>query len=106
MTNYLAHVGRCVMIVLLLPSLSFAEKVILTWNAVNEPAVIGYRLSYGTTPGVHPTTVDVGNQTGTALTGLQPGQRYYFVVRAYSVDAESLPSDEASGVAVGVVALT
>ena len=69
---------------LCLPTWCFAEKITLAWDANMSPRSLAIRLSYGTTPGVHTTTLDVGNQTTTAFTGLAPGQRYYFVVRAYS----------------------
>src|SRR5580704_7282007 len=44
----------------------------------------GYILSYGTSPGVHPTTVNVADVTTWLVSSLTPGQRYYFVVQAYN----------------------
>jgi hypothetical protein len=85
----------------------FAENIRISWNANPEPNIGGYRLSYGTAPGTYPTTVDVGNQTTALVPGLTPGQRYYFVVRAYdTAGLVSPPSAEVTGVALGVVALT
>src|ERR1700682_5305696 len=54
-----------------------------TWNANPEANIAGYILSYGTQPGVHPTSVDVGNVTTHQVTTLTPGQSYYFVLQAY-----------------------
>ena len=61
-----------------------AGTVTLSWNANTESNIAGYVLAYGTSPGSHPSTVDVGNRTTWQLPGLLPGQRYYFVVRAYN----------------------
>src|SRR5688572_19644306 len=61
-----------------------AGVVTLSWDANPEANVAGYELAYGTSPGSHPTTVNVGNRTNWQLSGLVPGQRYYFVVRAYN----------------------
>jgi len=84
----------------------FAENVRIAWDPNPEPTVTGYRVSYGTAPGSHPTTVDVGNQTSALLPSLPPGQRYYFVVTAYSANAVSPPSVEVSAVPLAVVALS
>src|SRR5687768_9361945 len=54
-----------------------------SWDPNTEPDVAGYKLSYGTQPGVHTVTIDVGNVT--AYTFNPPaGMRYYVVVQAYS----------------------
>jgi len=85
----------------------FAENVRIAWDPNPEPTVAGYRVSYGTAPGSHPTTVDVGNQTSALLPSLPPGQRYYFVVTAYaSTGTVSPPSVEVSAVPLAVVALS
>ena len=85
----------------------FAENIRIAWDANTEPNIGGYRVSYGTTAGSHPTTVDVGNQTTALVPGLTAGQRYYFVVTAYNTTGTvSPPSTEVSAVALGVVALT
>jgi hypothetical protein len=107
MANYLRTFFCTVAVTLLFAAPGFAEIIRLTWNANTEPNIGGYRLSYGTAPGVHPTTVDVGNQTTAQVSGLVPGQRYYFVVRAYATDgSQSGPSNEVTGVALSVVSLT
>src|ERR1700732_1446360 len=64
------------------------------WSANPETDIAGYILSYGTQPGVHPTSIDVGNVTTWQLT-LTPGQGYYFVVQAYNTSGgTSAPSAE------------
>ena len=102
----LALAIRCALLTLCLPTVCFAEKVTVAWDANTEPGITGYRVSYGTSSGNHTTTLDVGNQTTTALTGLLAGQRYYFVVRALTSTQVSPPSVEISGVALGLVAVT
>jgi hypothetical protein len=59
--------------------------------------VTGYILSYGTQPGVHPTSIDVGDVTTWQIDTLTPGQTYYFVVQAY--DSSGLTSDPSTEVA-------
>jgi hypothetical protein len=107
MANHLRTLFCSVAVSLLFAAPGSAEIIRLTWNANTESNLGGYRLSYGTSPGVHPTTVDVGNQTSAQVTGLAAGQRYYFVLRAYATDGtQSGPSNEVSGVALSVVSLT
>src|SRR5258705_13909559 len=59
------------------------------WNANAEPDIAGYILSYGTQPGQHPTSLDVGNVTSKQVP-LSPG-RYYFVVQAYNTSSQISP---------------
>ena len=70
-----------------------AAVVTAAWDANSEPDIAGYVLSYGTAPGIHDQTIDVGNITSRQLT-LNPGW-YYFVVQAYNtVGLVSPPSVE------------
>src|SRR5260221_414915 len=71
----------------LLGSPSILHAATATWNANPESDIAGYILSYGTQPGVHPTSVDVKNVTTWQLTTLTPGQTYYFVLQAYNTSA-------------------
>ena len=96
----------CALLTLCLPTWCFAEKITVAWDANVEPSVTGYRLFYGTAPGVHPLSVDAGNTTTIGLTGLTTGQQYCFVVQAYSATQTSPNSNEVCGVALGVVSLT
>ena len=69
-----------------------ANAVTLTWNANPEPDIAGYRLYYGQ-ESLAATATDVGNNTTHSLSGLAPGQEYYFYVTAYNTAGlESDPS--------------
>jgi regulation of enolase protein 1 (concanavalin A-like superfamily) len=70
-----------------------AATVTALWEANPEPDIAGYRLSYGTAPGVYTTTIDVGKVTSWVLT-VPDGPRYYFVVVAYSATGVSPFSTE------------
>jgi hypothetical protein len=58
----------------------------LAWDAVVHPGLRGYRVYFGTAPGVYSQSpgngVDVGTATTYTVTGLTPGTRYYFAVTA------------------------
>ena len=58
-----------------------------SWDPSTEPDVAGYKLSYGTEPGVHTVVLEVGNVT-TYQFNPPPGQRYYVVVQAYNTAGE------------------
>lgn len=82
---------------LLLPILAqgATRQVTLAWDASPDPAVIGYKLHYGTTSGAYGTTLDVGTNTSATISGLTAGTNFYFVVTAYSVAAlDSAPTNE------------
>jgi hypothetical protein len=66
---------------------SEASAATASWDRNSEPDIAGYRLSYGTEPGAHVTTIDVGNVT-TYQFFPPPGRRYYVVVQAYNTAGE------------------
>jgi chitinase len=68
---------------LFLSSNAFAGPVTLAWDAVTAPGLAGYRLYYGYSSGSYSVTLDVGNSTTAALSGLDAGRTYYFVTTAY-----------------------
>jgi hypothetical protein len=73
------------------------QSVPLTWNASNDPNVIGYRIYYGGASGYYTNSVTVGNVTNTVITGLQDNTTYYFAAKGYdSAGDESDFSNEAS----------
>ena len=59
----------------------------LTWDAVTDPNLSGYRVYYGTAPGTYVQSpgqgISVGNVTSYVVTGLSRGTRYYFTVTAF-----------------------
>jgi hypothetical protein len=71
-----------------------SEAAIAEWDANEEPDVLGYLLSYGTQPGMHETTIDVGNVVRHEF--FPPvGYRYYIVVQAYNAVGIGPKSTEA-----------
>jgi hypothetical protein len=74
-----------------------ASAVDLAWNPNPEADITSYQLSYGTSPGLRPTVINVGNQTAANVSGLEPGQTYYFAVAAINQSGQqSSPSAEIS----------
>lgn len=72
----------------------------LAWDADTEPDLAGYKLYYGTVPGVYDHSVDVHNVTTYTLNALTQGQTYYIVATAYDTSHnESGYSNEVSGTA-------
>jgi uncharacterized repeat protein (TIGR01451 family) len=81
-----------------------ATDLVVSWTANTEPDLAGYRLSYGTASGSHPTVIDAGNLTSWDVTGLTTGTTYYFVVQAYDFAGNlSTSSAEVSGVPGGAL---
>ena len=71
--------------------------VSLAWDPNPETDIAGYRLYYGTEPGVYSAPVDVGNVVTGVVPGLSPGTLYYFAATAYNTSGlESDFSDEIS----------
>jgi len=70
-------------------------SALLTWSPVIEPNLAGYRVYYGSVPGVYGQTfgsgINAGNVTTYTVLGLLNGVRYYFAVTAY--DAAGNESD-------------
>jgi hypothetical protein len=63
---------------------SRATSVRLAWDPNPEPDVAGYRVYYGSQPGIYPQVVDAGNATSAEVTGLVAGVPYYLSVTAYN----------------------
>jgi hypothetical protein len=73
-----------------------AEAVMLAWDA--SPGAQGYALHYGESPGLYHTSLDTGPATQASVSGLTPGQTYYFAATAYNGVGESDFSNEVSSV--------
>jgi chitodextrinase len=69
----------------------------LTWDAVTAPGLSGYRVYYGTAPGVYSQAlgngINVGNVTTYVVTGLARGTRYYFAVTAFGTTESSYSNE-------------
>jgi hypothetical protein len=73
----------------------------LSWDAVPDTDLAGYKIYWGTSPGTYPNVFDVGNVTAYTLTGLNDCTVYYLAVKAYDA-AGNLSvgySNEISGMA-------
>ena len=87
-----------------------AGQAILSWdppatNADGSPLtdLSGYRIYYGTSPGVYGTAIDVGNVITSTVTNLADGSLYYFVVTAYDLsENESQFSSEVNKIILGI----
>ncbi len=62
-----------------------AESVALSWDSNPEPDIAGYRVRFGQTRGTLAEIADTGSPvTELTLSGLTPGETYYFAVLAYN----------------------
>jgi chitinase len=87
----------CSLLLLLLAQNVFAAPVTLGWNAVSAANLAGYVLYYGYSSRNYSLSVDVGNYTTAALSGLDQGKTYYFAATAYDTyGQESVFSNEVS----------
>lgn len=74
-----------------------AVQAVLAWDPNLDANLAGYKLYYGTAPGVYDRSVDAGNHTNVTVTELVSGSVYFFVVTAYNnVGTEGDPSVEIS----------
>src|SRR5205809_728611 len=72
-------------------------QVTLAWDPNPESTVAGYDLYIGRASAVYTTKINVSNVTTYTVTGLAPGQVYYFAVTAYDQNGgESGYSNEVS----------
>ena len=75
---------------------ALAAEVTLAWDPNTEPDLAGYRIYYGSAPGVYGTTITIGMQTTYAVTNLSPGT-WYFAITAFNTSGlESGYSNEVS----------
>ncbi len=62
---------------------AYSAQATLSWDAVNDPGVAGYKLYYGSVPGSYTNSVDTGKTTSTIVNDLTDGKTYYFASTAY-----------------------
>lgn len=79
------------------PPPTSSTQALLTWGAVTDSKLAGYKVYVGTRSGVYGTPVDVGNVTSYTVSNLLVGTTYYFVVTSYSSSGSESPySNEVS----------
>jgi hypothetical protein len=71
-----------------LSSMAAAAPVTVAWDAVTSPEVAGYKVYYGTASQNYNSSVDVGNTTTAAISGLDQSEVYYLAVTAYDVNGD------------------
>ncbi|MBW2410270.1 MAG: fibronectin type III domain-containing protein [Deltaproteobacteria bacterium] len=67
------------------PMTACAFQLTLAWDTNSEPDVSGYKIYYGEQSQNYTYCVDVGSSTSCVISGLTPGQTYYFTATAYDV---------------------
>lgn len=73
-------------------SLSAATVVRLSWDANPESDLAGYRLRYGSSPGVYTQVQEAGTATSSEIWSLDPNTTYYFVVHAFDLAGNESPA--------------
>lgn len=73
---------------------AFGGQVQLVWDLVDDPAVIGYKVYYGTDSRNYTHVQDVQTDSSYLATGLSDTRTYYFAVTSYAANGESSYSDE------------
>ncbi len=72
-------------------TLGLERPVTIAWDASSNPNLGGYKVYYGTTPGVYGPAINVGNRTSWTLTNLVYGVNYYFYVGVYTKTGAETP---------------
>jgi hypothetical protein len=94
----------CIIVIFLSSSITLAGNATLSWDAPTTNAdgtpltdLAGYRIYFGTSPGIYSKNIDVGNMTVYRINNLTDGLTYFFAVTAYDSDGnESEYSNETS----------
>ena len=73
------------------PPPTSSNQALLTWSAVTDTKLAGYKVYVGTRSGVYGTPLDVGNVTSYTVKNLLVGTTYYFVVTSYSSSGSESP---------------
>ena len=73
--------------VLILPCITRAASVTLAWDPNTDPDLAGYKIYYGFASRDYSFCVDVANYTSCVISGLEPGETYYFAATAYDLSS-------------------
>lgn len=68
-----------------------AQSVSLSWNPSPSSTAAGYDVFYGLASGEYTSSIDAGTNTSFTVSGLTPGDTYYFAVLAYDADQDESP---------------
>ena len=79
--RWILWIGATVLLVLY-PSAVSAGTIRLAWDPVGDVDLAGYRVYYGTTPGIYTDSLPVGKQTSATLPNLQDCRLYYIALKA------------------------
>ena len=94
-------------VVLAIPQSAMAGSLLLSWGAIQDSRLAGYKIKYGTASGSYTQSADVGNKTSYTLQSLTEGTRYYVVVVGYDSNrVEGAPSTEVSGWVLGASSIS
>jgi hypothetical protein len=56
----------------------------VAWIASSDTNVAGYKIYYGTVSGQYTNVIVAGNVTSTSISGIKPGNTYYFAATSYN----------------------
>ncbi|SFM94178.1 fibronectin type III domain-containing protein [Thermodesulforhabdus norvegica] len=83
------------LLLLLISNSAFCASITVAWDQVNNSAVTGYKVYYGTASRNYDAVEDAGNSNSAVLSNLSQGQTYYIAVTSYdSYGRESEYSEE------------
>ena len=82
--SHIRALTQTLVITLALFTPSVLNAQTLVWDANTEPDLAGYRVHYGSSPGVYSTQVDVGKQTQFGAQNFDWSKTWYFAVQAYN----------------------
>ena len=69
------------------------NAISVAWTPSATPGVTGYRMFYGDITGTATNTTDLGNVTGTTISGVASGVTYFVSIITLGPDGESDPAD-------------
>ena len=101
--NTLGFILTLALLILTHSGVVHAGSLQVSWSAVSDSRVAGYKIKYGTTSRTYTTSVNSGLSTTQTLQNLTQGTTYYFVVVAYdSTGVEGTASSEVAGTVLNI----